>query len=388
MTGGVQALDPIALAQVLIRCASVTPRDDGALAAIAAPLAALGFRCETMSFGKGPARVHNLYARLGSARPHFCFAGHSDVVPAGDAAGWAHTPFGGAVEDGWLKGRGAADMKGAIAAFIAAVADFLRAHGPPAGSISLLITGDEEGEAVNGTVKVLDVLAARGETIDACIVGEPTSQSALGDMIKIGRRGSLNATIAVHGTQGHVAYPERADNPIPRLLRFLAHVDAHKLDDGDADFQPSNLEITDIHVGNATVNLIPASATARLNIRFNTRHTGAGLKAWLEEAAMATAGRHSLDVRISGEAFRTAPGALTDLVVGAVRQVTGRTPALSTAGGTSDARFIARHAPVVECGLVGATMHKVDEQVAAADVVALARIYTAMLRRFFAPPAA
>lgn len=376
-------IDAVALAQALIRCPSVTPQDAGALDAIAAPLAAMGFACEIMTFGEGAAQVRNLYARLGDGGPHFCFAGHSDVVPAGAPAAWHSDPFAGVLEDGLVKGRGAADMKGAIAAFIAAVADHLATHGAPAGSISLLITGDEEGDAVNGTVKVLEALAARGETIDACVVGEPTSQTRLGDMVKIGRRGSLNATITVEGTQGHVAYPDRADNPIPRLLAFLNAVLARPLDDGNEAFQPSNLEITNIHVGNDTVNLIPAQAQARLNIRFNTQQRGPELAAWLHATAQRVAGRHHLDVRISGEAFLTRPGALTGLVAAAIADETGEKPVLSTSGGTSDARFITHYAPVVECGLVGATMHKVDEQVPAADIERLSRIYGAMLRRYF-----
>ncbi|MFZ5609960.1 MAG: succinyl-diaminopimelate desuccinylase [Pseudomonadota bacterium] len=377
--------DPVALAQALIRCPSVTPADAGALDLIENALAAMGFECTRLPFGEGAARIDNLYARLGDAPPHFCFAGHSDVVPAGDRTAWSVDPFAGETKGPLLIGRGAADMKGAIAAFISGVELFLARNGTPPGSISCLITGDEEGVAANGTVKVLEWLAAHGERIDHCLVGEPTSRERLGDTLKNGRRGSLNAWIKVQGAQGHVAYPQHADNPIPRLVRFLDAVMARRLDEGTPAFDPSHLEVTDIAVGNGAENVIPATASARLNIRFNDRHQGADLVAWLEEVASATAGEHELATRVSGEAFLTPEGPFSRMLCAAVAAVEGIRPTLSTSGGTSDARFIARHCPVVELGLVGATMHKADEAVPADDIRRLARIYEAVLQRYFVP---
>lgn len=366
--------------------------EGGALDLLERELATLGFACHRLPFeSAGTARVDNLYARLGTGRPHLCFAGHTDVVPPGAEADWTHAPFEGRVADGVLWGRGAADMKGAIAAFAAAAARHVAAHGLGAGAISLLITGDEEGEAVNGTVRMLDWLEERGEIIDHCIVGEPSNPHALGEMIKIGRRGSLNGIVTVEGHQGHVAYPHLADNPVPHLVAILAALDALKLDRGTDHFQPSNLEITSIDVGNETTNVIPAAARARFNIRFNDAHTGAGLTDRLEElvasVAAARNARARLDVTISGESFVTEPGPFTDLVAGAVERATGRRPELSTTGGTSDARFIKRMCPVVEFGLVGETMHKVDERVATGDVMALADIYAAILAGYFADAA-
>lgn len=372
--------DPIALTQALIRCPSVTPADAGALDVVERTLEGLGFVCHRLSF----AEIDNLYARIGDGAPHFCFAGHTDVVPVGDAAHWTVDPFAGTIEGGCVYGRGAADMKGGIAAFIAAVAEFLsaRAGGLP-GSISLLITGDEEGLAINGTKKMLDWLRARGEVIDACLVGEPTNPKRLGDMIKIGRRGSLNAEITALGAQGHVAYPALAANPIPRLLKILDALLSRKLDAGTAHFDPSNLEVTSVDVGNAAANVIPAAARAMVNIRFNDRHRGADLVRWIDETCAGFGGAYALKSHISGEAFLTPPGALSDLVAGAVETVSGRRPALSTTGGTSDARFIKDMCPVVEFGLVGATMHQVDERAAVADIRALSRIYFEILTRYF-----
>jgi succinyl-diaminopimelate desuccinylase len=346
-------------------------------------LAGLGFACRRMRFGE----IENLYARRGTARPHLCFAGHTDVVPVGDAGAWTHGPFTATVSEGVLHGRGAVDMKSAIAAFIAAVERVL-ARGEPAGSISLLITGDEEGVAENGTRAVVAALAAEGEAIDHCVVGEPTSSAVLGDMIKIGRRGSLNAAITVEGIQGHVAYPHRAANPVPVLVRLLASLQARALDAGYDGFQPSNLEITTIDVGNAASNVIPARATARLNIRFNPAHTGAALADWLVTEAQAAAagfpGQVTVTPRISGEAFITRPGDFTALAAGAVEAVTGMAPELSTTGGTSDARFIRALCPVVELGLVGATMHAVDERAPVAEIEALGRIYERLIGDYFA----
>lgn len=380
------ALDPIALAQALIRCPSVTPADAGALDVLQATLQNLGFVCHRLPFGEGAARVDNLYARLGTARPHFCFAGHTDVVPVGNLAEWTVDPFAAVIENGMLFGRGAADMKGAIAAFAVAVDGFVRQHGQAPGSISLLITGDEEGVAENGTVKMLEWLEERGEIIDHCVVGEPTNPARLGDMIKIGRRGSLNAALTVMGARGHVAYPHLADNPIPRLLDTLRALQSHRLDDGTAHFDPSNLEITSVDVGNAATNVIPATATARLNIRFNDLHTGASLSQWIRDVCAAHAGAHEVNIHVSGEAFLTQPGFLSDLVAAAVHDVTGRTPELSTTGGTSDSRFIKNMCPVLDFGLVGKTMHKADERAALADIQNLTLIYRRVLERYFDAP--
>jgi succinyl-diaminopimelate desuccinylase len=375
------AIDSISLTQTLIRCKSITPEDAGALGVLEAALKPLGFDSHRLAFGDGVERVENLYARRGRAGPNFCFAGHTDVVPPGDLSAWSVDPFAGQIRDGVLIGRGAADMKGAIAAFVAAVAS---AGAGITGSVSLLITGDEEGIAKNGTRKVLDWLAAKGERIDHALVGEPTNPERLGEMIKIGRRGSLNAKLTVLGTQGHVAYPQQADNPIPRLLEMLRALRTEKLDEGTAHFQPSNLEITSIDVGNPTTNVIPARAEARFNIRFNDAHTGESLKALIEDRIAALGGPYQLAFDLSGEAFFTPPGPFTSLVAEAVREETGLRPALSTTGGTSDARFIKDHCPVIEFGLAGKTMHKIDEHVPVADIPALARIYARILTRYFA----
>ena len=374
--------NPITLARDLIRRPSVTPADAGALAVLREALEALGFVCRAMPFGD----IDNLYARLGSARPNLCFAGHTDVVPVGDAAAWSQPPFEAALEGGVLIGRGAADMKSSIAAFVAAVARALEG-GPPAGSISLLITGDEEGLAEHGTKAMVAALAAEGEIIDHCLVGEPTSSAVLGDMIKIGRRGSVGAILTVEGVQGHVAYPQRAANPIPVLVRLLARLQDRVLDDGYEAFQPSNLEITSIDVGNAASNVIPGRAEARLNIRFNPGHTGAALASWIEAEATAAgggfAGRVTVETRINGEAFLTPRGAFTDVVSRAVESITGQPAELSTTGGTSDARFIRALCPVVEFGLVGATMHQVDERAPVADIHALTAIFERLIAGYF-----
>ncbi len=373
--------DPVAVAQALIRCPSVTPADAGALDVLEGALKSLGFTCHRLPFSEdGTASIDNLYARLGDRAPHFCFAGHTDVVPVGDRGQWTVDPFAGVIENGSLYGRGAADMKSAIAAFVAAVARF----GTPPGSISLLITGDEEGVAINGTKKMLDWLAARGETIDACVVGEPTNPRILGDMIKIGRRGSVNAEITVIGAEGHVAYPHLADNPIPRLLKIMTRLTDRRLDEGTEHFDRSNLEVTTVDVGNVATNVIPAAATGRVNIRFNDRHTGQSLVDWITSVCDSVGGAYELKTHISGEAFLTQPGHLSQLVVDAVKAVTGREPDLSTTGGTSDARFIKNACPVVEFGLIGATMHKVDERAAIADIEALTTIYQSILESFFA----
>ncbi len=376
-------LDPVDLARALIRCPSVTPADAGALDVLAAALERIGVTVHRLRFGEAPdGPVDNLFASIGSGHPHFAFAGHTDVVPPGDAAQWSAPPFAGEVADGFLTGRGAADMKGSIAAF-AAAAERTVARGF-AGTLSLIVTGDEEGPATFGTAPLLDWMKQNGHVPDLCLVGEPTSARVLGDCIKVGRRGSLNAWLTVNGAQGHVAYPDRADNPVTRLVAILATLKARRLDTGSDWFQPSNLEVTDLAVGNPATNVIPAQAHARLNIRFNDLHRGADLEAWLRGVVATHAPSAETTVKISGEAFLTEPGALSDLVVAAVVAVTGITPELSTSGGTSDARFIRRVCPVVEFGLVGASMHKVDERVPVADIAALADIYAGILDRVYA----
>ncbi len=373
-------IDAVELAQALIRRPSVTPADEGAMDTLQRQLESLGFNCRRMKFGE----IENLYARRGTARPNLCFAGHTDVVPVGDDAAWTAGPFEAEIKDGVLYGRGAVDMKSAIAAFVAAVAK-IPEH---PGSISFLITGDEEGVAEDGTVKVVEALAAEGEIIDHCIVGEPTSAGVLGDMVKIGRRGSINAWITVEGRQGHVAYPHRAANPIPVLVDILSRLQARVLDEGYTGFQPSNLEVTTIDVGNTATNVIPATAKARVNIRFNPGHKGAELAAWFEETCRAAGegfdGKVEVLSKISGEAFLTLPGDFTDVIVAAVGDATGRVPELSTTGGTSDARFIRALCPVVEFGLVGSTMHQVDERVPVEEVRQLANAYEALINRYFA----
>ncbi len=377
--------DPVALTQALIRCPSVTPADEGALDVLERALAGLGFATTRLPFGHPPdGPVDNLFATLaGTPGPHFAFAGHSDVVPAGDLAGWSEDPFAGHVNNGFIVGRGAADMKGALAAMIAATARHL-AKGPLMGRLSFIITGDEEGPATFGTTKMLDWMETKELVPDLCLVGEPTSQQLLGDMMKIGRRGSLNAWITVNGAQGHVGYPHMADNPITRLVAILAELKARTLDTGNNWFQASNLEITDLSVGNTATNLIPAQARARLNIRFNSEHSGAALADWIRTTVAVHAPTAQVEIKISGEAFLTEPGTLSSLVSAAITDVTGLSPDLSTTGGTSDARFIRRLCPVVEFGLPGQSMHKVDETAAVADIEGLADIYEAVLARALA----
>jgi succinyl-diaminopimelate desuccinylase len=391
---GGAAIDPVRLAGDLIRRPSVTPRDEGALDVLEDVLAPLGFRCHRLPFGTGEtgpdARVENLFARRGSGRPHFCFAGHTDVVPPGERTAWNTDPFSGEVRDGFLCGRGAADMKGAIAAFVAAVQSFLQSRPRFDGSISLLITGDEEGDAVNGTAKVLEWMQAQGEVPDLCVVGEPTNPGRLGEMIKIGRRGSLTGHLVVSGTQGHTAYPQLADNAAHRLLRLLGAIVGEPLDTGSEHFEASTLQVTTIDIGNPASNVIPGVARASFNVRFNDRHHSSNIEAWLRrrfDAAMVemgSGGNYRLEIRVSGESFFTGPGPLSALVAECITAETGREPSLSTTGGTSDARFIRRVCPVVEFGGVGQTMHKVNERMAVADVEALTRIYRRVLDRVFA----
>ena len=368
--------DPLPLTQALIRCNSVTPADGGAQAVLADALKQLGFSVTALRYGE----IENLFARIGTGAPHICFAGHTDVVPVG-AANWQSDPFGAEVRNGVLYGRGACDMKGGIAAFVAAAAQHL-ADGPPRGSISLLITGDEEAAAVDGTVRVLEWMQANRQIPDFCIVGEPTCPVTLGDMVKIGRRGSLNAKITVHGTQGHVAYPHRADNPVHRLVRIATALTAAPLDAGNDWFESSSLQFTSIDVGNTVTNVIPASASAMLNIRFNSDHTGAALSAWLRKVVEQHAERFDLDISMSGESFLTQPGDLVNTLKQAIIDASGVEPKLDTGGGTSDARFIARYCPVAEFGLVGATMHQTDERVPVAELRELARIYRGILAAF------
>jgi succinyl-diaminopimelate desuccinylase len=383
-------LDPVALAQALIRCPSVTPKDAGALGVLVEVLKPLGFACERLAFEEpGTPRTENLYAQVGTGAPLFCFAGHTDVVPPGDGKLWQHDPYGAVIEDGVLYGRGTADMKGAVAAFASAAARHL-AKGPLKGSIALLITGDEEGDAINGTQKVLGWLKDKAVKLDHCIVGEPSSVSTVGDHLKVGRRGSLNFFITVEGTQGHAAYPDKALNPIPALADFVMRMTALQLDDGTQLFEPSTLSFTSVDVGNPATNVIPAEARAIFNIRFNDRHTESSLRnqvvAIATDVAMETACTFQVETDCSGEAFVTEPGPFTKMIKDTVQAVTGASPAFSTGGGTSDARFIKDFCPVVELGLTNATMHKANEGVPVADIEKLTEIYTALLDAYFANP--
>jgi len=381
-TASTPVIDPVALTRDLIRRPSVTPADEGAMDVLERALTGLGFQCRRMKFED----IENLYARRGTASPNLCFAGHTDVVPTGSTEAWSSAPFEAEVKDGILYGRGAVDMKGGIAAWVAAVSQIL-AEGEVPGSLSFLITGDEEGPALHGTKRVVQALMAEGEVIDACVVGEPSSQHALGDMIKIGRRGSLNTWITVHGKQGHVAYPDRAANPVPVLARLVARLADHRLDDGYEAFQPSNLELTTLDVGNTATNLIPAGARGRLNIRFNPNHTGESLMAWLNAEAGRAQAESGLRIELehlhSGDAFLTETGPFVTAVQDAVEASTGRRPEASTTGGTSDARFIRAMCPVLELGLVGQTMHQIDERAPVAEIEALAEVYRAVIGRYF-----
>ena len=376
MTTKAHAVD---LAQRLIRCPSVTPAEGGAIDLLEAELSAIGFACTRLPFGEGNDRIDNLFARYGSAAPHVCFAGHTDVVPVGDAAAWTRDPFGGDIVGGALFGRGAADMKGGVAAFVAAAAAVI--EGGIGGSVSLLITGDEEGDAVNGTVRMVEWAMANDQIPDMCVVGEPTNPDALGDMIKNGRRGSLSGHLVVTGRQGHVAYPHLADNPLTRLVAMLAPVNGTELDGGTPHFLPSAANVTTIDVGNPATNVIPARAAAKFNIRFNTEHSADSLRGWLEEHFTRVGGDWHAQWKANADPFITDPGPLTDMLAAAVTEITGRTPALSTTGGTSDARFITRMCPVAEFGLVGKTMHQVDEHVDVADIEELCAIYQSFLVR-------
>ena len=385
MTNEIMTLDPVEFTADLIRCPSITPSEGGALDLLQHTLEGLGFKCYRLPFSDvDTPDVDNLYARYGKATPNFCFAGHTDVVPTGPVEEWSANPFHAEVKDDVIIGRGAADMKGAIAAFASAAQRFIDA-GTFDGSISFLITGDEEGPAINGTRKMLDWLDANQEKLDICVVGEPTNPMELGEMAKIGRRGSMNMILNVRGTQGHVAYPHLANNAAHRLVAMLDALISEPLDDGNAHFQASSLQITSIDIGNPTENVIPGEAEARFNIRFNDIHTSESLATWvrnkLDGAANGT--DYDLKVRVSGESFVFPPGELSNLISDACEKVVGRRPELSTTGGTSDARFIKNHCPVAEFGLISQTMHKVDERTRIDDIQNLSEIYLAMLEAYF-----
>ncbi|WP_132031352.1 succinyl-diaminopimelate desuccinylase [Aquabacter spiritensis] len=384
-----EGTDAVELARALLKIPSVTPDSAEAVDFVAAVLAAAGFRIDRFSSASAGPPIANLYAQIGESGPNLCFAGHVDVVPPGDPALWTHGPFSGACTDGLLFGRGAVDMKGGVAAAIAAALQFWQAGPPARGSISFLVTGDEEGPALDGTVKVVERLKAQGTRIDHCVLGEPTNPGALGDMVKIGRRGSLSGTVTVRGKQGHAAYPELADNPVPRLIRLLNGLIEAPLDHGSDHFPPSNLEIVSVDVGNPVFNVIPAEARAKFNVRFNDRFSLPTMQAEILRRLTAVAAPASFDLAFQpgpSESFVTAPGPFVDLVRGAVETVTGRSPALSTTGGTSDARFIKDLCPVVEFGLVGRTMHGVNEATAVDDLERLTEIYRLILDRYFANP--
>jgi succinyl-diaminopimelate desuccinylase len=381
--------DALSIARDLVRCPSVTPADAGALGVLEDLLKTAGFEVHRVTFGEpGTADVDNLYARIGSLSPHITFAGHTDVVPPGDESAWTHGAFAGDVKDGFLYGRGAVDMKGGIACSVAAVLQYLADHGgKPKGSISFLITGDEEDISVNGTVKLLQWAAARAEKFDHCVLGEPSNVETLGDCIKVGRRGSQSGTLYVDGVQGHVAYPHRAANPVPDISRLIVALSDEPLDHGSAQFQASNLEFTSVDVGNTASNVIPGQARAKFNIRFNDLHTQQTLRELVEQR-LAEATGNRIRARIVWEpsnsnVFVTKPGAFTDLAVAAIEEVTGRKPELTTSGGTSDARFIASYCPVIEFGLVGQTMHQIDERAAVSDLEKLTKVYRGILDRYF-----
>ena len=382
--------DALSIARDLLRCPSVTPADAGALGVLENLLGDAGFEVNRVTFSEpGAADIDNLYARIGTGSPHITFAGHTDVVPAGDETRWTHGAFAGDVKDGMLYGRGAVDMKGGIACSVAATLEYLAANGgKPNGSISFVITGDEEDIAVNGTVKLLKWAAERGEKFDHCLLGEPSNVNEIGDTIKAGRRGSQSGTIIVDGVQGHVAYPHRASNPVPDIAAIIAALSGDPLDKGTEHFQPSNLEFTSVDVGNPAWNVIPAQARARFNIRYNDCHTRESLRALIEERVAKASGNrikaHVAWEPSNADVFRTKPGPFTDLVSAAIEDVTGRRPELNTGGGTSDARFITHYCPVLEFGLVGETMHQIDERTPVTDLDKLTKIYRGVLDRYFA----
>lgn len=382
-------IDPLNLSQALIKCPSVTPDSGEALDVLQDILSEMGFRCEQVNFSAADTPdVNNLYAKFGHSSPNFCFAGHTDVVPVGDLEAWTVDPFGAEIKKGMLCGRGASDMKTAIACFVAAVSRFIDTRDNNfKGSISLLITGDEEGPAINGTKKLLEWITEKGDVLDACLVGEPTNPNELGDMIKIGRRGSLNGYLTVSGTQGHTAYPHLADNPIHLIVKMLETITSKELDQGTDHFQASTIQVSTIDVDNPATNVIPAKARATFNVRFNDLHKATDIERWLREefdmVTNQTDSSYDLITKVSGEAFLSPPGQLSAVLSGAVTEVTGRTPVLSTSGGTSDARFIKDYCPVAEFGMVGATMHKIDESVKLVDLETLTAIYTTTLKNYF-----
>jgi succinyl-diaminopimelate desuccinylase len=382
-------IDPLNLSQALIKCPSVTPDTGEALDVLQDILSEMGFRCKQVSFSAvDTPDVNNLYAKFGHSSPNFCFAGHTDVVPVGDLEAWTVDPFGAEIKKGMLCGRGASDMKTAIACFVAAVSRFIDTRDNNfKGSISLLITGDEEGPAINGTKKLLEWITEEGDVLDACLVGEPTNPNELGDMIKIGRRGSLNGYLTVSGTQGHTAYPHLADNPIHLIVKMLETITSKELDQGTDHFQASTIQVSTIDVDNPATNVIPAKARATFNVRFNDLHKATDIERWLREqfdmVTNQTDSSYDLITKVSGEAFFSPPGQLSAVLSGAVTEVIGRTPVLSTSGGTSDARFIKDYCPVAEFGMVGATMHKIDESVKLVDLEALTAIYTTTLKNYF-----
>ncbi|MEM6384687.1 MAG: succinyl-diaminopimelate desuccinylase [Pseudomonadota bacterium] len=378
--------DPIELTAQLVRCPSVTPEEGGAITLLEELLTVAGFTC----FRADRGGISNLIARWGPkghART-IGFNGHTDVVPIGDADAWTYPPFGAAQSEGWLYGRGSTDMKSGVAAFVAAAIDLVKANPPNDGAILIMITGDEEADAIDGTTAILDWMAANGEAMAACIVGEPTSPEILGDAMKIGRRGSMTAWFTATGVQGHSAYPHRAKNPVPALARLIDHLASHELDTGTDHFDPSSLAVTTFDTGNAATNVIPAKCSAAVNIRFNDTHSGASLSKWIEGEVQAVSQAFDIPIatriKVSGESFLTPPGPLSDLVAAAVEAETGVTPALSTSGGTSDARFVKAHCPVVEFGLVGKSMHQVDERVWVEDIIRLKAIYRRILESYFA----
>ena len=382
-------IDPLNLSQALIKCPSVTPDSGEALDVLQDILSEMGFRCEQVNFSAADTPdVNNLYAKFGHSSPNFCFAGHTDVVPVGDLEAWTVDPFGAEIKKGMLCGRGASDMKTAIACFVAAVSRFIDTRDNNfKGSISLLITGDEEGPAINGTKKLLEWITEKGDVLDACLVGEPTNPNELGDMIKIGRRGSLNGYLTVSGTQGHTAYPHLADNPIHLIVKMLETITSKELDQGTDHFQASTIQVSTIDVDNPATNVIPAKARATFNVRFNDLHKATDIERWVRKrfdtVTKKTDSSYDLITKVSGEAFLSPPGQLSAVLSGAVTEVTGRTPVLSTSGGTSDARFIKDYCPVAEFGMVGATMHKIDESVKLVDLEALTAIYTTTLKNYF-----
>ena len=382
-------IDPLNLSQALIKCPSVTPDSGEALDVLQDILSEIGFRCEQVKFSAAETPdVNNLYAKFGHSSPNFCFAGHTDVVPVGDLEAWTVDPFGAEIKKGMLCGRGASDMKTAIACFVAAVSRFIDTRDNNfKGSISLLITGDEEGPAINGTKKLLEWITEKGDVLDACLVGEPTNPNELGDMIKIGRRGSLNGYLTVSGTQGHTAYPHLADNPIHLIVKMLETITSKELDQGTDHFQASTIQVSTIDVDNPATNVIPAKARATFNVRFNDLHKATDIERWVRKrfdtVTKKTDSSYDLITKVSGEAFLSPPGQLSAVLSGAVTEVTGRTPVLSTSGGTSDARFIKDYCPVAEFGMVGATMHKIDESVKLVDLEALTAIYTTTLKNYF-----